>query len=77
MIFRIIYGLYWVYIYYNWWLFFCLFLYKKIGFHVKSRFDFVSALGYESRIDNIVLENKKDKSVCIYGLYAVVDDRYF
>ena len=50
---------------------------KKIGFHVKSRFDFVSALGYESRIDNIVLENKKDKSVCIYGLYAVVDDRYF
>jgi len=50
---------------------------KKIGFNVKSRFDFVSALGYESRINNIVLENKKDKSVCIYGLYAVIDDRYF
>jgi len=50
---------------------------KKIGFNVKSRFNFVSVLGSESRVDNIVLENKKDKSVCIYGLYAVIDDRYF
>ena len=53
---------------------FAVFFYsRKVGNSVKVKFEVVSNRLSATRINNIILINKKDKPVCIYSIYAIFD----
>lgn len=53
------------------------FAYKKFGHYVSATFSIVSERSSETRIDNIILQNHKDRPECIYRIFAVFDNEYY
>ncbi|MFW2082987.1 hypothetical protein ACNPQK_18700 [Acinetobacter guillouiae] len=49
---------------------------KKIGHKIHAIFHVVSEKSYETRITNVILQNHKDKPVCVYRLLAVFEKKY-
>ncbi len=52
-----------------------LFAYRKIGQEVFVNYSVVGEGFSSTRISNIVLQNEKDKPVCIYTIYAVFPNK--
>lgn len=50
---------------------------QKTGTKVKATFSIVAEKSYETRISNVVLQNKKDLPVCIYKVLAIFDDKTY
>lgn len=52
------------------------FAWRKIGYKVNVTYDITLAGTSEARINNMVFQNKKDKPLSIYKIFAVFDKNY-
>lgn len=49
---------------------------KKIGYHIDTKYSIASERSFDTRITNIVLQNKKDKTESIHAIFAVIDKEF-
>ena len=50
---------------------------KKIGYHIDTKYSIVGERSFDTRITNIVIKNKKDKTETIHAIYAVIDREFY
>lgn len=50
---------------------------KKFGYHIDTNYSINLERSFDTRITNIIIKNKKDKTESIHKIFAVIDREFF